>query len=242
MESNFTKPPYSWYHGLVFLILVNFLSLGWVFMDVKFFQSLNKPYWTPSNRVFGPVWIINNIFVIYGNILALNFWYQYCNKNNKKQKNLELIQSKKEATSENNQKWQNTPDNIVTNQEDSSNHNQLESRETLPNQNFSLFKFGLRRNLKFYFRLQIFSWLNYVLFTQLSFGTRIPAMFFWPTLSMLILTICSLYFAFQIDNQTGSQKFWQTVKAGKSITFSLSTLTLWLIIATFLGFYIWQNN
>jgi translocator protein len=88
--------------------------------------------------------------------------------------------------------------------------------------------------------LQAFSWLNYCVFQYLSFGTRIPAMFFWPTFSMLILTLLSIYYAYRLD--TVDMSFWSKVKSGKSITMSLSSLTSWLLIATALGFEIWMLN
>jgi translocator protein len=87
---------------------------------------------------------------------------------------------------------------------------------------------------------QGFSWLNYCVFQYLSFGTRIPYMFFWPTFSMLILTLFSLYYAYRLD--TAETTFWNKVKSGKSITMSLTSLTSWLFIATALGFQIWMLN
>jgi tryptophan-rich sensory protein len=88
--------------------------------------------------------------------------------------------------------------------------------------------------------LQGFSWLNYCVFQYLSFGTRIPAMFFWPTFSMLVLTIASLYYAYRLE--TNETTFWNKVKSGRSITMSLTSLFSWLIIATALGFQIWMMN
>jgi tryptophan-rich sensory protein len=88
--------------------------------------------------------------------------------------------------------------------------------------------------------LQGFSWLNYCIFQYLSFGTRIPSLFFWPTFSMLILTVASLFYAYRLD--ISGSTFWNKVKCGKSITMSLASLTSWLFIATALGFQIWMLN
>jgi tryptophan-rich sensory protein len=88
--------------------------------------------------------------------------------------------------------------------------------------------------------LQGFSWFNYCIFQYLSFGTRIPAMFFWPTFSMLVLTLFSLYYAYKLD--TKESTFWNKVKSGRSITMSLTSLVSWLLIATALGFQIWMLN
>jgi tryptophan-rich sensory protein len=89
-------------------------------------------------------------------------------------------------------------------------------------------------------RLQIASWINYAIFQWLSFGTGIPAMYFWPTFSMLILTLASIYYAYKID--TESKTFMQSIKSLKPITLTFSTLLLWLSIATALGYYIMTNN
>jgi tryptophan-rich sensory protein len=89
-------------------------------------------------------------------------------------------------------------------------------------------------------RLQGFSWFNYCIFQYLSFGTQIPAMFFWPTFSMLILNLASLYYAYKLD--TKEMTFWNKIKSGRSITMSLVSLISWLLIATLLGFQIWMLN
>jgi translocator protein len=88
--------------------------------------------------------------------------------------------------------------------------------------------------------LQGLSWFNYCIFQYLSFGTQIPAMFFWPTFSMLVLTLFSLYYAYRLD--TKESTFWNKVNSGRSITMSLISLVSWLSIATLLGFQIWMLN
>ena len=88
--------------------------------------------------------------------------------------------------------------------------------------------------------LQILSWINYALFTFLSFGLKNPFGFFAPTFSMLLLTLASIYFAYKLDSK--DKNFWQTVRSGRSITFTFATLVLWLTLASYLGFYIWINN
>lgn len=89
-------------------------------------------------------------------------------------------------------------------------------------------------------RLQIVSWINYAIFQWLSFGTGVPSLFFWPTFSMLCLTVISMYYAYRLD--TTDRTFWKTVKTGKSITLTFSTLLVWLMVASALGFHIMIHN
>ncbi len=89
-------------------------------------------------------------------------------------------------------------------------------------------------------RLQVVSWINYAVFQWLSFGTGIPSLFFWPTFSMLLLTLASIYYAYKIDTKHSS--FLQTVTSFKSITLTFSTLIIWLSIASMLGYFIMMNN
>lgn len=89
-------------------------------------------------------------------------------------------------------------------------------------------------------RLQIVSWVNYAIFQWLSFGTGIPSLFFWPTFSMLVLTLGSMYYAYKLD--TKQTTFATTVFKGKSITLTLTTLIIWLTIASALGYHIMMNN
>ena len=89
-------------------------------------------------------------------------------------------------------------------------------------------------------RLQIASWINYAVFQWLSFGTGLPSMYFWPTFSMLLLTLASIYYAYRVD--TTSRTFSQAIKSLRPITLTFSTLLLWLCIATTLGYYIMTHN
>jgi tryptophan-rich sensory protein len=89
-------------------------------------------------------------------------------------------------------------------------------------------------------RLQIISWINYAVFQWLSFGTGIPSLYFWPSFSMLCLTGVSMYYAYRLD--TRDKKFWDTVKEGKSIMLTFSTLIVWLAVASTLGLYIMMHN
>lgn len=89
-------------------------------------------------------------------------------------------------------------------------------------------------------RLQIVSWINYALFQWLSFGTQMPALFFLPSFSMLVLTVVSMYYAYKLD--TKSATFVSAVKRGRSITLTFVTLVVWLSVASCLGFYIMVNN
>lgn len=89
-------------------------------------------------------------------------------------------------------------------------------------------------------RLQILSWINYAIFQWLSFGTGIPSLFFWPTFSMLILTLWSMYYAYRLDTENGGLV--TSIKKFRSITLTFSTLIVWLIIASALGYYIMMHN
>jgi tryptophan-rich sensory protein len=106
--------------------------------------------------------------------------------------------------------------------------------------NIATLKAPVSRNRTTLIRLQIATWINYSVFQWLSFGTGIPAMFFVPTFTMLLLTLASIYYAYKID--TTHTTLWHKVKSFKSIAFSFSTLIVWLAVATVLGCYIMMNN
>jgi tryptophan-rich sensory protein len=89
-------------------------------------------------------------------------------------------------------------------------------------------------------RLQIFSWSNYAVFQWLSFGIGIPSLFFWPSFTLLIATVASMYYAYKLD--TLHERFWKTVMKGTSITMTFSTLIVWLFIANALGFFVMTHN
>jgi tryptophan-rich sensory protein len=88
--------------------------------------------------------------------------------------------------------------------------------------------------------------VNYMVFQYLSFGSGIlfgriiPAMFFVPTLSMLILTVMAMIKAYQLDTQSMSLK--NKILSGQSIFASYWSLFGWLLIASALGFGIWIMN
>jgi tryptophan-rich sensory protein len=89
-------------------------------------------------------------------------------------------------------------------------------------------------------RLQVASWINYMLFQWFSFGTQMPALFFWPSFTLLILTVASMYYAYKMDTKNGP--FLKTVKTGKSITLTFVTLVIWLFVASALGYFIMTHN
>lgn len=89
-------------------------------------------------------------------------------------------------------------------------------------------------------RVQLLSWLNYMLFQWVSFGTQIPALFFWPSLSMLVLTVVSMYYAYKLD--TASVSFVSKVSTGRSVMLTFVTLLVWLCVASALGYFIMMNN
>jgi benzodiazapine receptor len=80
---------WRWYHGIVFYIVVQALTIGLagltskirgdevkslrnIFGDVSYFKKLTQSVVTPPSWVFGPAWTINNISTIYGNLRVLN--------------------------------------------------------------------------------------------------------------------------------------------------------------------------
>jgi translocator protein len=80
-------------------------------------------------------------------------------------------------------------------------------------------------------QLQVASWVNYAVFNALSFGTGIPSFYFWPTLSMLLLTLASTYYARTLDTKNGTY-----------IAYTFTTLIVWLVIASVLGYFIMTHN
>ncbi len=83
-------PPWHWYHGVIFYFIIQAITFGLAglvslatgkkgkkasgtfFSDVSYFRSLKQVKITPPSWVFGPVWTINNISVIYGQLRVLN--------------------------------------------------------------------------------------------------------------------------------------------------------------------------
>jgi hypothetical protein len=57
---------------------------------------------------------------------------------------------------------------------------------------------------------------------------------------MLILTVFALYFAYQLD--TTYQTLFKSVRSGRSIFASFTSLFGWLLVATALGYGIWMMN
>jgi tryptophan-rich sensory protein len=89
-------------------------------------------------------------------------------------------------------------------------------------------------------RLQILSWINFASFQYLSFGTGIASLYFWPTFSMLLINLFSIFYAYKLDTQDTSLQ--AKILSGKSIFMSLVSLVCWLLIASFLGYYIMILN
>jgi translocator protein len=87
---------------------------------------------------------------------------------------------------------------------------------------------------------------NYLVFQYLSFGSGIlfgkiiPAMFFLPTVSMLILTIIALKWSYTLD--TTDMSITKKILSGKSIFASYWSLFGWLVVASALGLGIWIMN
>ncbi len=230
--TRFFQFPLKWYHGFIFLILINFLTFSWVFVDLPYYKSLNKPFFAPPSWVFGPAWVTNNILVITGNIWALNLWFKIKKSFNidKIDQNLAIKDSKINIT------------NLVESNLENIHRDTKQKNQNVQTKLYILNQKETLKDLKSFFILQTLSWINYVIFSGLSFGLHNPSMFFWPTFSMWVLTIASIYFASQIDSDTSPKGFWQTVVQGRSIAFTFVTLLIWLTIAYILGFYIWIKN
>jgi translocator protein len=88
--------------------------------------------------------------------------------------------------------------------------------------------------------------LNYLVFQYLSFGSPIlfgkllPIMFFLPTISMLIFTLIGMYYSYILD--TTNQSLLLSIKSGRSIFASFTSLFGWLLVASALGYGIWMMN
>ncbi len=81
---------WRWYHGVIFYVLTQAVTFGLTglvsiarghkeknaretfFGDVPYFKRLKQLKITPPSSAFGPVWTLNNISTIYGNLRALN--------------------------------------------------------------------------------------------------------------------------------------------------------------------------
>jgi translocator protein len=68
---DFLPKKYEWYHGVLFFVVINLLTFSYLF-PVSYYGSLSLPWIAPPGWVFGVAWPINNIIVIWGNIVALN--------------------------------------------------------------------------------------------------------------------------------------------------------------------------
>ncbi len=80
---------WRWYHGVLFYVTVQALTLGLAvivsvgtgqkvksvrdaFGDVSYFRGLRQSVFAPPSWVFGPAWTLNNISVIWGALQVLN--------------------------------------------------------------------------------------------------------------------------------------------------------------------------
>jgi tryptophan-rich sensory protein len=80
---------WRWYHGVAFYLFAQILTFGLsaivnvatgqkmkslrdTFGDVSYFRKLRQAKITPPSWVFGPVWTINNISTIWGNLRVLD--------------------------------------------------------------------------------------------------------------------------------------------------------------------------
>jgi tryptophan-rich sensory protein len=98
---------------------------------------------------------------------------------------------------------------------------------------------NIKKNLRNFFWFQFLCWLNYIAFQYLTFGTKIPAMFFWATISYFILIILSVYYSIKIDRQSSLLK---TINETSTLTFTLITTVIWLGVVTPLSLYMWILN
>lgn len=65
---------YQWWHAAGFGLAVNLLSLpfGIGRGDQAFYNSLKQAPFAPPGAAFGPVWLLNNALVLWGNLRLLN--------------------------------------------------------------------------------------------------------------------------------------------------------------------------
>src|SRR5579863_2338019 len=81
---------WRWYHGVIFYIIIQGLTFGLsglvslargnrgksareaLFGDVSYFQELKQSIITPPSWIFGPVWLVNNVSVLWGTWQVLN--------------------------------------------------------------------------------------------------------------------------------------------------------------------------
>jgi tryptophan-rich sensory protein len=179
---------YNFFHGFFFFVLINIDTLTWGSEVKNYYESLNKPFFAPPVWFFGFIWTLIDIFVITGNIWALNWRNKLRRKSSLSPKEDEILQS-----------------------------------------------------LNAFLICQGIFWFFYVIFHYLSFGTRIPFMFFAASAIILGVAFISLFLAIRIDKlRSGSVE--EAVNKWQSLTFTLILLTIWTCIATALGYSVWLMN
>jgi translocator protein len=61
----------KWYHGVIFFITMHVLSAGWLQTPEYLATQVKAPF-TPPGWVFGLMWTINTILMVWAGILLLN--------------------------------------------------------------------------------------------------------------------------------------------------------------------------
>lgn len=63
---------YHWWHAAAFGIAANVIGIPFYSNEEAIYKSFNQAAFAPPAWVFGPVWTINNISVLWGNLRLLN--------------------------------------------------------------------------------------------------------------------------------------------------------------------------
>ncbi|ACF14245.1 TspO and MBR like protein [Chloroherpeton thalassium ATCC 35110] len=61
----------KWYHGVIFYVVVTILSGSWLSTS-EYLDSQGRPPFMPPDYVFPPVWIVNNILMIWAGLRIAN--------------------------------------------------------------------------------------------------------------------------------------------------------------------------
>jgi tryptophan-rich sensory protein len=72
MAGGFHPKPWRWYHAVLFWVLINIALYTGLGGDPSSYGRLREAPFAPPAWVFGPVWFLLNICVLWGNLQLLN--------------------------------------------------------------------------------------------------------------------------------------------------------------------------